>query len=121
MGKVAPHENCEVRLVLGGNKPLAAIEKSKDPYGYALAIAMAGTGALAKYIVEPGEVLITKPNNWAYIVQYISLLNYGVKRLGIKEYHRRMGKIFGYTAEDIEAFIEAEIVCSCTKCSGKLT
>ena len=119
MGKVAPHENCEVRLVLGGYKPLAAIEKSKDPYGYALAIAMAGTGALTMQIVEAGEVLITKPNNKAWIEHYLWLLSYGVKRLGIKEYHRRMGKIFGYTDEDIETFIKAEIHCDCTKCTGR--
>lgn len=118
MGKVAPHEYCEVRLVLGGYKPLAAIEKSKDPYGYALAIAMAGTGALALHLVEPGEVLITKPSNKAWIEHYLWLLKYGVKRLGIKKYHRQMGKIFGYTAEDIEEFIKAEINCDCTKCTG---
>jgi len=118
MGKVAPHENCEVRLVLGGNKPLAAIEKSKDPYGYSLAIAMAGTGALSMEIVEDGEVLITKPNNKEFITHYIFLLNYGVRKLGIKEYHRRMGKIFGYTDEDIEEFIKAEIKCDCTKCTS---
>ena len=119
MGEVAPHENCEVRLVLGGNKPLAAIEKSKDPYGYALAIAMAGTGALAVLLIAPGEAIVTKPKQEHLIGQYVCLLEYGVGMFGIKEYHRRMGKIFGYTAEDIEEFIKAEIKCDCTKCTGR--
>ena len=45
-GKVAPHENCEVRLVMGGSKPLAVIEKAKDPYGFSLAIALSNIEAL---------------------------------------------------------------------------
>lgn len=117
MGQIAPHLNCETRLVLGGKKPLAAIERSKDPYGYALAISMANTGALIMKQIE-GEVVITKPGNKGWIEHYEWLLKYGVKLLGIKEYHRRMGKIFGYTAQDIEAFIRAEINCNCNKCRG---
>jgi hypothetical protein len=118
MGKVAPHENNEVRLVLGGHKPLAVIERSKDPYGYALAISMAGTGAL--YICKvKGEVVISLPFNKLAITQYEFLLKEGVRLYGIKEYHRKMGKLFGYTEDDIEAFIEAEIDCNCNKCKGR--
>lgn len=40
-GKVAPHINCEVRLVLAGLKPLGTIERNKDVHGYAIAIALA--------------------------------------------------------------------------------
>ena len=114
---VAPHENNEVRLVLGGHKPLAAIERAKDPIGYSLAIALAGTGALAIHILR-GEVLITKPSNHALIEEYLHLLSNGVKLYGIKEYHARMGAIFGYTPQDVRDFIEAEIECNCTKCKG---
>jgi hypothetical protein len=124
MGRVAPHENNEVRLVLGGFKPLATIEKDKDPIGYALAIALSGTGSLAKHIVKStdcpsGEVVITKPINAHLIVLYMELLANGVKQYGIKEYHRRMGRLFGYTEDDINTFIEADIHCECSKCRGK--
>ena len=120
-GKVAPHRNCEVRLVLAGTKPLATIEKSKDPYGYSMAIACGGAGML-HYKVTPtkdspmGEVVISKSNN--LINDYYWLLKYGVQQYGIKEYHRRMGRLFGYTEADVEAFIESEIHCDCTKCRG---
>tara|TARA_R110000744_G_scaffold208461_7_gene327171 strand:+ start:2217 stop:2519 length:303 start_codon:yes stop_codon:yes gene_type:complete len=82
-GKVAPHLSNEVRLVMGGIKPLAAIEKSKDPYGYALAFAVAGTGALSLKLIGEGEVIITKPNK-PLIEHYEELLRNGVRDLGIK-------------------------------------
>lgn len=124
MGKVAPHQNNEVRLVLGGFKPLATIEKDKEPIGYALAIALASTGVLSKHIVKSvdcpnGEVVITKPCNRPLIGIYIDLLENGIKNYGIKEYHRRMGRLFGYTEDDINTFIEADIHCECSKCRGK--
>lgn len=122
-GRVAPHENNEVRLVLGGMKPLATIEKAKQPIGYSLAIALAGTGALrARVIVSKdspeGEVVITLPKHEHRIQKYLWLLEHGVKAVGIKEYHRRMGRLFGYTEADINAFIQAEIHCECSKCKG---
>lgn len=48
---VAPHENAEVRLVLSGVKPLATIEKAKDPIGYGIAISCAAAGMLKAQIV----------------------------------------------------------------------
>jgi len=118
MGKVAPHLNCEVRLVLSGTKPIAAIERDKDPYGYAMAVALSSTGALKAYKVK-GEVIIVLPKNSKVFADYVELLAYGVRDFGIKEYHRKMGKMFGYTDEDTEAFIKAEIKCNCTKCTGE--
>jgi len=121
--QIAPHENNEVRLVLSGAKPLATIEKAKDPYGFALAIAMSGTGALY-CVVRPtadlpsGEVIITLPSNKSHIYHYDWLLDYGVKQLGLKNFHRKMGRLFGYAETDIEAFIEADIDCGCSKCTG---
>ena len=117
VGVVAPHESCEVRLVLGGHKPLAAIEKAKDAIGYALAIALAGTGAL-KLVQLTGEVIVVKPNKYHLIEEYLWLLTCGVAEHGLKEYHRRIGRLFGYTEEDIEAFIKADIHCDCHKCKG---
>ena len=119
-GVIAPHESCEVRLVLGGLKPLAAIEKAKDPIGYALAVSMAGTGALSiRFEKGIAECLITKPSNRYKLDQYQWLLRHGVEAVGLKEYHRRMGRLFGYTEEDINAYIEADIHCECSKCKGR--
>ena len=119
-GTVAPHESNEVRLVLGGLKPLAAIEKAKDAIGYALAVALAGTGALSiQFMQGAAECIVTTPANKFKLDQYQWLLKYGVENVGLKEYHRRMGRLFGYTEKDINAYIEADIHCECQKCTGK--
>lgn len=123
MGRVAPHAGAEVRLVLAGLKPMATVERGKDESQYALAISLGSTGMLHT-VVRPteddpeGEVAFTKPHNRACLQTYQDLLSHGVSRYGIKDYHRRMGKLFGYSEPDIEAFISAEIQCDCTKCKG---
>lgn len=119
-GKVAPHINCEVRLVLGGVKPLATIEKVKDPYGYALAIALYSTGALSLEQVAcgVGEVVFTTPKNKHLIQEWRDLLYSGVRDYGLKGYHYRMGRLYGYSEEDIRTFVESEIDCNCNKCRG---
>ena len=117
-GTVAPHENCEVRLVLAGSKPLAAIEMEKDHSSYALARCMASTGALILHQLE-GEVIIVKPNNRELLGEYIFLLENGIAEYGSIEYTRRMGRMFGYTEADVEAFIKEDISCDCDKCTGK--
>ena len=123
MGIIAPHQNNEVRLVLAGLKPLATIEKTKDPIGYALAIALSNTGALIKHCKPTkdspcGECIIVKPGNSHLISEYFWLLENGIKEIGIKEYHRSLGRLFGYSSEDIETFIKSEIDCECSKCKG---
>lgn len=122
-GRVAPHETAEVRLVMAGTKPLATIEKRKQPILYSIAVACRAAGCIAGEIIKSGdspegEIVITSHRNKHLIAQYKALLATGVKDYGIKEYHRRMGRMFGYREEDIEAFIAAEIHCDCSKCRG---
>lgn len=122
MGKIAPHKSCEVRLVLSGTKPLATIEKGKDQYGYAIAVALSKTGLL-KAVTKPtmdsptGEIVFVKPANHELLHKYFWLLDNGAKELGIKNYHRQMGKLFGYTDSDVEEFINANFQCNCRKCN----
>lgn len=121
-GKIAPHQNCEVRLVMAGSKPLGIVERLKDPYGYALAISMSNVGSLAMVNI-PGhdaEVIVTKPHNQHLIGQYFHLIRDGIDMYGIKEYHRKLGKLFGYTDEDIEEYINSDVHCQCNKCNPKL-
>lgn len=123
-GRIAPHEHREVQLVLGGLKPLAVIEKHKDPIGYSIATALSKVGLLSVCFIREsrdspeGEVVVVRRHCEHLIEQYNSLQSDGVKRLGIKEYHRQMGKLFGYSDEDIEKFIQNNIECNCSKCRG---
>ncbi len=122
-GRVAPHEACEVRLVAAGTKPLASIEKRKNPILYSIAASCAAAGMIVavfhKTVDSPeGEVVITSPRNRRLIPEYLKLLSTGVSTYGIKEYHRRMGRLYGYREEDIQAFIDSEVHCDCSKCKG---
>lgn len=123
MAPIAPHHNCEVRLVLSGTKPLGSIEKRKDPMGYSLACALSKVGMLNAFIgptadSKEGEATFVLPQNKHLLERFKWLLNEGVKTLGLKQYHREMGKLYGYTEQDIEDFISANIHCDCTKCRG---
>ena len=117
-GSIAPHEHAEIRLVLCGSKPLATIEKSKDPLGYALAISMASAGSLYYDIVAPGEVAVTLHKNKHKVKYFQLLLKHGVAMFGLDGYHLEMGKLYGYRDEDVRAFIKAELCCQCNKCLG---
>ena len=122
-GAIAPHEGREVELVLNGTKPLATVEHDKDPDTYVKAILL-GLGGLVAYKVTPsvdcegGEVIFTLPQNRHLIDEYRWTLSKGVSVYGLKGYHRALGRLFGYSAADIEAYIDAEITCDCTKCTG---
>lgn len=120
---IAPHINNEIRLILAGAKPLATIEKGKDPVGYGIAVSLIHAGVVYG-VVSPsddcseGEVTFTRVGGKPLIDKYFYLLKDGVKDLGIKQYHREMGKLFGYSEQDIEDFIESEVDCNCSKCKG---
>ena len=120
---VAPHENQEIDMVLSGNKPLATIEVSKQPESFRTACKLVRQGILQGVVIKSteslrGEVIIVLPENFHLIAEYRELLANGVKQFGIKEYHRRMGAMFGYSKADVEDFINADINCECSKCRG---
>lgn len=117
-GAVAPHEGRELELLRAGTKAFAVIEKGKDAEQYRAAWAIRREGFHVYYREgdEGPEVVVAKDHR--DVQQYLDLLAYGVQRLGIKQYHREMGRLFGYAEADIEAFISAEIHCDCSKCRG---
>jgi len=119
-GTIAPHVGREIDLVLDGVKPLATIERRKDRLGFNRAVALADTRMNVWVVVRNGDegpeaILSYRPD---LIREYRWLLDNGVREYGIKEYHRRMGRLFGYAEADIEAFIAADIDCDCSKCRG---
>ena len=118
LGNIAPHENQEISLILNGAKNFAVIEKRKDIASYFAAGAISRKDITVQYQeTETGpEVILTSKH--ALIAEYNALLFDGVSRLGLKNYHRAMGKLFGYSPADIETFITAEINCNCSKCGG---
>jgi len=117
---IAPHEGRELELVIAGIKPLALIEDSKQPI-----IANMLRGELPRmlfpelHIVKrEKEVLITKKGNEFNIALYEGLLHLHRSRRSDKDYTIAMGKLFGYTEEEIKAFLEGDLKCNCEKCVG---
>jgi len=115
---IAPHENSELNLLLTGSKTFAAIEKRKNASDYFLAGSILQPGISVQYFEgENGaEVLVTTKRK--LISEYFDLLRTGVQDFGIKNYHRKMGALFGYSVADIESFIVSDIHCDCAKCNG---
>ena len=122
-GEIAPHEGREIELVLGGVKPIATVEHDKAPETYVKAILL-GLAGMLHYRVQPtedcerGEVVFCLPSNRNNLVEYDWLRKEGVQNVGLKAYHRAMGRLFGYSPADIEAYIESDIHCECSKCRG---
>ena len=115
---IAPHQGREISLILNYAKRFALIEKRKDLASYYAAGAIRRADITVQYQEGPEgpEVILTSDRR--LITEYNRLLFDGVSRLGLKEYHRAMGRIFGYTESEIESFIESEIDCNCAKCNG---
>ena len=121
MAAIAPHEGSELSMVLAGTKPLAVIELRKDEAAYRRAFEYDDAGyvyALRRVGEEGPELVVVLHKNTELLSRYLHLLHSGVKLYGIKEYHRKMGALFGYSPEDIELFINAEVDCDCSKCRG---
>ena len=115
---IAPHQGREISLVLNGSKRFAVIEKRKDLASYFAAGSIRRKDVTVQYVDGPEgpEVILT--TNRKLVAEYESLLRDGVSRLGIKEYHRAVGRLFGYSENEINAFIDSEIDCNCSKCNG---
>jgi hypothetical protein len=118
IGNIAPHEFRELDMVISGSKKFAVIEKRKNPDDYFAAGGIESPFVVVQYVenADGPEVIISRSR--AAIAEYCDLLADGVSRLGIKDYHRAMGKLFGYSAADIETFIADNIDCNCAKCGG---
>ncbi len=113
-----PDRFCELQLIAKGKKEFAVIEKRKNPAAYFAAGAIRKLGITVQYRESPegAEVIVTTCRQ--LIAEYDRLLLSGISDYGLKNYHRKMGALFGYSPADIESFISAEIECTCSKCSG---
>ena len=118
MTGIAPHIGRELSLILDGSKAFAVIEKRKDSDQYHDAGAITSPLITVAYRdgLNGAEVIIARKR--AAIAAYDALLLDGIERLGIKNYQRAMGALFGYSKADIEAYIASEIDCNCAKCGG---
>lgn len=121
MSRVAPHRNQELQMVLEGKKPLASVERAKDPDQYleiVNRVSWYNYSPALTFVICGDEIVFTTYENRHLLTLYKLVLEHGVDLFGRELYHRVMGKLYGYSNEDIQAFIDDEIDCDCNKCRG---
>lgn len=120
--KIAPHEGRELWMVLAGVKPFAIIDRRKSVEQYKSLQILLENIWLPLYVVYKNdyEVAVTLTENKKLHEQYDLLMSpKAAQVIRSKEDHQRaMGKLFGYTDEEIEAFIKSSINCDCPQCVG---
>lgn len=119
-GKIAPHEGRELDMVLHGEKLIANVAVYNNAAQFQRVLVMAKTGMLRTDVQGDGpqmSVTFTRPANVGLIQEYRSIQKQRIDNdITDKQYHRLSGKLFGYSHEDIEAFIKSEFSCDCERC-----
>ena len=104
---------------VNGIKPFSVVDKKKDPW-------------LFKQVMAHAEVLDVRmhyPDELAYTARRLDHKKYHVKYLALhrsrnlnemsREYfQRQMGKLFGYSEESTQEFIDSGLYCECRNCGG---
>lgn len=119
MKQIAPHEGRELELVLSGLKPMAVVSNKKDPEQYTdIYWELTSKRNIKVMILPDGEVAFSLVTEYQNVRRYKQLRDGEIKLASNEEYKREMGKLFGYTEEEIQAFIDADIQCDCIHCKG---
>ena len=113
---IAPHEGCELEYVMLGIKPLASLEKSKQPEQFDLALKLHYAVSVMRHTED--LITVTRKEN-ANLHNIFALLTSSKATIVVRskaEKHRLLGRLFGYTEEQIEDFIKADMQCACGQC-----
>lgn len=115
--QIAPHEGRELEYVANGIKPLALINRAKQPEQYGRAMDLQHVLVIRRQ--NNDEITITTKANEKLHDTY-ALLNSpqaAVIIRSVEDKHRMLGRLFGYSEEQIDAFIKADMKCACGNCT----
>jgi hypothetical protein len=125
---IAPHEGSELALVLEGKKLICTIHKKKQPEQFNTALRRAaedlrvsvgklhGDALIAEKINDDETAFYLRENHDVAAVHRLLLRRPDVLVRSQEERSRLFGRIFGYTEEQIDEFIAAEMPCACGHC-----
>ena len=102
-----------------GEKPFSVVDKKKDPWLFNQV--MLNAELLDVRMHYHNELAYTKKGLGSYKLhsRYLSLHHARVNRDMSREYfQRQMGKLFGYSDEAIQSFIDSDVYCECRNCGG---
>ncbi|AUR95265.1 hypothetical protein HOU78_gp45 [Vibrio phage 1.204.O._10N.222.46.F12] len=103
-----------------GKKPFSVVEKGKAPWLFEQV--MAHTALLDIRMYFPNELAFTakRLGHVKYHTKYQALHRERVNQsMSRDEFQRQMGKLFGYSEESIQEFIDSGLYCECHNCGGK--
>lgn len=113
---IGPHQNKELQLMLNGSKPAALISSNKELTNFKPYIKNKQLSLAEKIPYRDNELysyVITLPGEeWRGKEIHNALLGMrSVKPMSIESipYHKRVGELLGYSADDIEHFITRNI------------
>lgn len=103
-----------------GKKPFSVVEKRKAPWLFEQVMSHAALLDIRMYF--PHELAFTakRLDYVKYHTKYQSLHRERVNQsMSREEFQRQMGKLFGYSEESIQEFIDSGLYCECHNCGGK--
>ncbi|QPI17675.1 hypothetical protein vBAmePR8F_gp15 [Alteromonas phage vB_AmeP_R8W] len=115
---IAPHEGRELEMVMNGIKPLASIEKDKQPEQFERALQLANVLSVTVVLHSDNLLTVTRKEN-EKLHGTFALLNSPKAAIVVRskeEKSRLLGRLFGYSEEDIDEFIAADMQCACGQC-----
>tara|TARA_R110002167_G_scaffold132428_10_gene316685 strand:- start:1804 stop:2157 length:354 start_codon:yes stop_codon:yes gene_type:complete len=112
--KIAPHKGTEVFGVLMGTKPLGSVPLDSTDGRAVLDAQRLYThvkNGVVYFALTEGPL-----NAFKFLTSESAKLIIRTKA----DHNRAMGRLFGYTEEEIEAFIATEVACDCIACTGAI-
>lgn len=106
---IAPHQGKEIELVTTGFKPLGSISAT---YALSNALKELHTRVIGDSVYF---ALNEQPlDTYEFLMSPSAQLFLKSKQ----EHQRLLGRLFGYTEDEIDTFIEANLECACGNCTG---
>ena len=122
-GKIAPNQGQELRNLLTGKAPLISFKEALEPKLLATVIYLHLKCVVTKLTASDGCVTVTMfgdavDTGYLEYTLYESLIAYA-KKYGVDEfYHTAMGRLHGYSDDDIREFLTNPPECDCSQCKG---
>jgi hypothetical protein len=110
--QIAPHRGRELRLVLDGTKPLGSI-----PMDHEDAPTVFRSVGMYTYM-RAGIVYFALTEGPINTYKFLNSSAAAIVVRSKQEHNRLVGRLFGYTEDEIDVFFEANLACACGDCKG---
>ena len=117
-GKIAPNQGQELRNLLTGKAPLISFKEALEPKLLATVTYLHQQCVVTMRTASDCCVTISMFGDAREFILYESLIDY-TKQYGVDEfYHTAMGRLHGYSDDDIREFLTNPPECDCSQCKG---